>query len=156
MLGYHLAATLDPKRRKFVIAGYDSTEGAGRVWVYDIGTGSNYQLQQSSTTGGASLIRAEYPGLEYDPATDRIVAWAEEGGRNVVYSLNLDTRTWTATTLTGGPEPVAGRGTHGRWRYSPKSGVFVLANKVDHNVYTVRLSQEGAKRPNPPANVTVQ
>jgi len=153
-LGYHLAATIDPRRRLFVIVGYDTSSGGGRVHTYSIAAGSNYSMQTLSTTGGSGLIGELYPGLAYDPVLDRIVAWGE-GTRNVVYQLNPDTRAWTATTFTGGPTPV-GNGTHGRFRYSPDDGVFVLVNRVDDNAYIVRLSSQTAAAPNAPGNLVVQ
>jgi hypothetical protein len=153
-IGYHLDATIDPVRRKFVIVGYDNIRGAGRVWSVDIASGSTYDLKEVVTSGGGSLIGNIYPGVEYDPSSDRIVAWGEDTP-NVVYSLNLDTKQWATTTYSGGPAPT-GNGTHGRWRYSPASNAFVLANKVDDNVYMVRLSTTAAKRPNAPTDVTAQ
>ncbi len=153
-LGYHLAATIDPKRKKFIIMGYDSVQGGGRVWSYDIGPGSNYQIQQVNTTGGNGIVGESYPGIEYDPVTDRILGW-DTGDRNAVYSLNLDTRQWTVTSYSGGPAPV-GNGTHGRFRYSPASGVFVLVNSIDDNVRILRHSNAPAVRPNPPSNVSAQ
>jgi hypothetical protein len=153
-LGYHLAATLDPKRRQFVIVGYDSASGGGRVHTYSIAAGSTYRMTSVSTTGGGPVVGAEYPGLEYDPVSDRIVAWTGES-RNNVYSLNLDSRQWTATALSGSPNPLA-NGVHSRFRYSPTSGVFVSVNDVDDNIYILRLSATTAPRPNAPTNVNVQ
>lgn len=152
-LGYHLAATIDPKRRLFIIVGYDTSSGGGRVHAYSIATGSTYAMQTLSTTGGSGLIGELYPGLDYDPVADRLVAWGE-GTRNVVYQLNVDTRVWSATTFTGGPTP-AGNGTHGRFRYSPVSGVYVLVNRVDDNAYILRLSNQVAAAPNAPGNLQV-
>jgi hypothetical protein len=140
-IGWHSAATIDPKRKKFVIAGYDDGVGGGAVYAIDIAPGGAYVMSQVSTTGATALASSSFPGLEYDPVTDRIVAWGEDS-RNVIYSLNLDTNTWTSQTYSGGPTPV-GNGVHGRWRYSRQSGVFVLINSVDDNVFTLRLSPPG-------------
>lgn len=151
-LGYHMVATIDPKRRLFVMVGYDN--GTGRVHTYSIANGSNYTMQTLSTSGGSGLIGQVYPGVEYDPVLDRLVAWGE-GSRNVIYQLNLDTRAWTTTTFTNGPAP-SGNGTHGRLRYSPASGVYVLVNRVDDNAVIVRLSGQVVAPPNSPASLTVQ
>lgn len=153
-IGYHLNATIDPVRRKFVMVGYDSIQGAGRVWAIDLTAGSTYQRTALSTTGGGGIISTDYPGLEYDPIADRLVAWGQDSP-TVIYSLNLDTRQWTTTTYAGNPAPV-GQGTHGRWRYSAASGVFVLANSVDANVYFVRMSTGTISRPNPPTMLSAQ
>jgi hypothetical protein len=137
-IGYNLNATIDPKRKKFIMVGYDSVQAAGRVWSVDISAGSGYTLTEVKTTGGDTVINTGYPGVDYDPKTDRLVAWSEKSP-NVVYSLNLDTDTWTTSTFSGGPTPV-GNGTSGRWRYSAKSDLFVLENSVDSNLSIFRLS----------------
>jgi hypothetical protein len=147
-IGWHSAATIDPKRKKFIIAGYDDGVSAGAVYSIDITPGGNYTMTQLSTTGATALANSEFPGLEYDPVSDRIVAWTGDS-RNVVYSLNLDTNTWTSQTYAGGPAPV-GNGVHGRWRYSRTSGVFVLVNSVDDNAYALRLSPPGPQDTVPP------
>jgi hypothetical protein len=136
-IGYHMMATIDPKRKLFVIVGYDTSSGGGRVHTYNIGSGAA-TLSTWSTTGGSGIVGQTYPGLEYDPVRDRVVAW---NGGNTVYSLNLDTRAWTTTTMTGAPSAPsqAGDGTHGRWRYSPASDVFVLVNEYNQNAYTFRM-----------------
>lgn len=151
--GYHMNATIDPKRRKFVIVGWDREANAGRVYEYDIGSGSNYLVRQIQTSGGSTVVRTYYPGIDYDPVSDRIVAWSEDSP-NLVYSLDLDSRTWTSQSFAGGPTP-AGNGTHGRWKYSAESGVFVLVNRVDQNVRVLRLGAPAAK-PNPPTQFGVQ
>jgi hypothetical protein len=137
-LGYHMMATIDPKRRQFIIMGYDSSAGGGRVYAYDIGPNATGRMVQWSTTGATNMVSESYPGLEYDPVRDRVVAW---NGGNSVYSLNPDTRQWTAVTASGGPstESQSGRGTHGRWRYSPASDVFVLVNESTQSARTFRM-----------------
>jgi hypothetical protein len=148
-IDYHLAATLDPVRKKFVVV------GMGRVYTHDISAGATASLQTLSTSGGGSVVGAAYPGVDYDPSTDRIVGWSGSD-RNNVYSLNLDTGQWTVSQFTGGPPAAAQNGTHGRWRYSAKSGVFALANKVGDNIYVMRLSGTPAPVPNPPTALAVQ
>jgi hypothetical protein len=152
-LGYHLAATIDPKRKRFVIVGWDSVQSAGAVYSYDISSSSTYQIKTLSTSGGGGLVDVIYPGLEYDPVLDRIVGWGEKAP-NTIYRLNLDTSQWTTTTFSGAPTP-SGRGTHGRWRYSPKTGAYVVANKVDDDVVLLRLAP-AAPGPNPPTNVKAE
>jgi hypothetical protein len=82
-------------------------------------------------------VSEAYPGLEYDPVRDRVVAW---NGGNTVYSLNPDTKEWTTVTAaTGSPGSESRDGTFGRWRYSPTDDVFVLINGPSQNGYTFRL-----------------
>ncbi len=151
-IGYHLNATIDPVRKKFIMVGFDSVAGGGRVWSVDIAPGSTYSLQQVATNGGSAIIGTLYPGVAYDPVADRIVGWSDNTP-NVVYSLNLDTRQWTATSASGGPTP-AGNGTHGRWRYSPTSNAFVLVNRVDDDVLIYRASTAGGGAPDTQAPST--
>jgi Big-like domain-containing protein len=146
-IDYHMSATIDPVRKKFVIV------GAGSVQTYSIAAGSAYARQTLNTTGGSAVVSSDYPGLEYDPVTDRIVCW---NGGNTVYSLNLDNSQWTASTFSGGPGALTynGTGTFGRWRYSPASGVFVVVNGTNKDAFAFRLSSGGGSPPPPPADTT--
>lgn len=151
-LGYHSTGTVDTKRRRFYIVGYNTSIDAGQVHYYDIGPSSTYRLQTVSTTGGASVINSSYPGLEYDPVTDRVIAW---NGGDTVYALDPSTHVWSSFTYTGGPGPAnpwSNTGTLGRWRYAPFYNVFVVVNDVNQDVYTMRISGPGA--PPPPPDTT--
>jgi hypothetical protein len=151
-VGYSQVATIDPVRKKFVMVGYDTEVGSGRVYSYDIGPGSSYVKQTLSTSGGSGIIGTQYPGLDFDPVSGRIVTW---NGGDTVYSLNLDTNQWTTVTYSGGPgaaSPTQGRGTHGRWRYSPASNAFILVNNTNQDAYAFRLTS-GSGSP-PPADTT--
>jgi Bacterial Ig domain len=137
----HLTATIDPKRKKFVIL------GATQAWIYDI-SGSTFTLQALSTTGGSAIINSDFPGLAYDPQQDRIVAWS--GGNNV-YELNLDTNMWSSVSFAGGP--AAGpMGVFGHWQYSPASDVYVTINSADADAYLLRLNPSP---PPPPPTVSM-
>jgi hypothetical protein len=120
-----------------VIVGFDNNSNAGRVYTYDI-SGTNATLTTLSTSGAPNIVSSSNPGLAYDPASRRIVAW---NGGDSVYSLDPDTRVWTTTTFSGGPGGVSntGHGTFGRWRYSPVTKVFVLLNDTGQNGFTFRL-----------------
>jgi hypothetical protein len=140
--GHTMTATIDPARKKFVMVGRDVADNIGKVFVYDIGPGSSYARQTLPTTGGGAIFGGPgYPGVDYDPARDRIVAW---NGGDIVYSLNLNTNLWTAETFPGGPGALAYGdgccGTYGRWRYSVKSGIFVVVNGTNHDAYALRLA----------------
>jgi hypothetical protein len=145
-IDYHMTGVIDPKRKKFVII------GGGQAWIHDI-SGRSYNAQTLRTTGGSTIINSGYPGLAYDPVTDRIVAW---NGGNTVYSLNLDRKAWTATTYPGGPGSAFRSGTYKRWSYSPTSGVFVVLNSVDSGAYTFRLTSGSPDTdpPVPPSKLT--
>jgi len=138
---YHLCATVDPKRKKFVMI------GSGQCYVYDISATSTYAFQTLSTTGGSGIVGSSMPGIAYDPVRDRIVGW---NGGNTVYSLNMDTKQWTSDTYTGGPGSANTVGIYGRWDYSPALDCFVLVNTTAQNAYAFRFPGSGAsvnKRP---------
>jgi hypothetical protein len=153
-LGWDMSATYDPKRKKFLIVGFNNANSAGAVYTYTVGAPNSANIQTFSTSGGSTIVNSMGPGLEYDPVSDRIIGWTEKTP-NVIYSLNMDTGVWTTTTYSGGPAPT-GNGTYGRLRFSAESGVFVLMNKVDDNVKVLRLSNTPVVKPNPPSNVTAQ
>lgn len=133
-IGYHSTAVIDPIRKKFVIV------GAGKVHVYDIARPGGLMgpsRKVLSTKGGDPIVKSIYPGLAYDRVTDRIVAW---NGGDTVYSLDLETATWTPISAPGGPGPAMRNGTFKRWSYSPASGVFVVVNAMTSNAFTFRLT----------------
>jgi hypothetical protein len=139
-VGWSMSATIDPKRKLFILIGQDEdgAGGAGRVYVYDISSTTTGVRSTWSTTGATNIVSQAGPGLAYDPVHDRIVGW---NGGSTVYSLNMDTKQWTSVSATGGPSggSALGNGTYGRWRYSPTSGAFVLVNETSQNGYTFRL-----------------
>jgi len=141
-IDYHLSATLDPKRKKFVII------GAGSVYLYDISPGSTYARTTLSTSGGAAIVSSGYPGLAYDPVQDRIVAW---NGGDTVYSLNLDTGLWSVATYTGGPGAAVPPGTYDRWSYVPALDAYILVNMSGQDAYTFRFSTSPLPPPTAPA-----
>jgi len=151
--GYHLAATIDPVRKRFLLIGRDSSVGAGRVYSFDITPGGSYAVTTLNTTGGDALISSEYPGIDYDPDTDRIVGW---NGGNTVYSLDLSTNQWTPYTFPNGPGVASqsAHGTHGRWRYAPQERAFVLVNETDQDAFILRLGSGGGTPDTSPPNAS--
>jgi hypothetical protein len=141
-IDYHMTAVIDPVRRKFVVV------GAGQVYTYDLGRRNMFFDRQTlATKGGDPIVNSVYPGLAYDPTSDRILAW---NGGDTVYSLNLDSKTWTAMTYPGGPGEAPRNGTFKRWSYSHTSGVFVLVNRMNQNTYLFRPAQ-GSASPGAPS-----
>lgn len=144
-IDYHLSAVIDPVRKKFVMI------GGGQAWLYDIANGSAYVRQPLTAPGAAAIVNSVYPGLAYDPVSDRIVAW---NGGDTVYSLNLDTNTWTSLTFPNGPGAAIDTGTYKRWSYSAAHGVFVVINRMDDNAYVLRLNSAAAGPPGAPTGVS--
>lgn len=150
LIFYEFNGVIDPVRKKmFVFGGGDHS-------VFDISGNGSYDRQTFNSTGGSAVENAKYPGLAYDPVTDRIVSWV---GGDSVYSLDVDTATWTQITYPGGPGPADQHGSMGRWNYSPALGVFVIVNSTTQNAYTLRLSNgtpppADTQAPSIPTNLT--
>jgi len=104
------------------------TEGGGEFTNAAAVAGHDEQLIH---TGGAAIIEATGPGVDYDPKADALVAWA--GG--APWRLDLESKTWIELSADGAP--VAAQesgGTYGRWRYVPRVNAFLLVNDVDQDV----------------------
>jgi hypothetical protein len=138
---YHATTALDPQRRKMVFV------GNGDQQLVDLNNPAADPVKLNAS-GGAAIVDGNGPGLEYDPASDRIVGWV--GGASV-YALNLDSRTWTllppAATNTVVPTAGNAQGTYGRFRYIPSKNVFIVVNSIDENVYFYKLSTGGGIAP---------
>jgi hypothetical protein len=132
-MDYHLSGVIDPGRKLFFMMG-----GTGQLWAVDIRVGSRHVAQDWSrkVQGCEPLLHAPYPGLAYEPIRKRIVGWA---GGGAVYLFDPDARACTAKTYQGGPGPAMSNGTHGRFRYFPDLGVFVVVNDWKQDAFTLRL-----------------
>jgi hypothetical protein len=146
-IDYHMTGVIDPKRKIFFIMGGADAKGGG-LKAISVASGSNYTMNDWTSPALSScgpLLRANSPGLAYDPAEDRIVGWPNFG--DAVYLFNPDTKSCTVETFVGGPpnsshqgSPHTTNGTNGRFRYFAAKGVFVLANEASSNVYLLRLT----------------
>jgi len=132
--GFDPARTMvmDPVRRRLFVI------GAGIVFSFDVSRSSPGR-QDMDTTGGEPIVRAQGPGLAYDPVADRIVGWAGGGD---VYSLDVKARKWTRhpTVSARVPGPAPRQGTFGRWQYIPSKNLFIGVNDIDENVWLYRLA----------------
>jgi hypothetical protein len=133
-LNFSMNGVFDPKRKLFLVM------GNGDQHLFNMNAGGGYQVFNS--TGAPSLVAHQGPGLAYDPVTDRIVGWATG---DTVYTLNMDTRVWTAQAYAGGPYGCS-RGTYGRFEYVPALDAFVTYhtktrdgyNAPEANAYVLR------------------
>lgn len=119
---YYLTSAVDPKRGLWIVV------GNGNVFAVDVRSGAPVR-QTWKTTGGDAFIKKGNVGLDYDPVRDRIVGWA--GG--AVYSLDLETKVWTAVDAPGAPAPTP-NGIYGRWRYVPGVDAFVVVTSASEDV----------------------
>jgi len=149
MNGYATAA-IDPTRRLMVAVGNDA------VLAWDLTAPG--EKSDPNTTGGASIVGAQAPGLAFDPPTRTFVGW---NGGATVYKLDPTTWAWTRVDPAPGntviPTSKAQWGTYGRFQYSPTSNVFVVVNSVDQDVYIYRLTPgSGAPVPSSPTALTAR
>jgi hypothetical protein len=120
----------------------------GRRLYFCIGNGvfgkvslsAPYSSTALTGTGCSALVSSSGPGFAYDPVQKLMVGWA---GGNTAYLYNPDTDSCSAVTYSGGPTVIQSNGTYGRFNYSPTLGVFVVANSIDTNAYSLRLTQSG-------------
>ena len=144
-----LTAALDYKRRKFIQI------GRGYSFIWDISQ-AKPSREILVTTGQTEILGCDAPGVDYDPVSDRIVAWCN--GQDV-YTLNLDDLVWEKHIATGTVDPGDPytksnyHGTFGRFRYVPSKNVFVLVSDIDKNVYVYKLSP-GSGAPTVPQNLS--
>lgn len=125
---YYQTAALDTKRGMLVQI------GSGAVTAYDVRKLKPVR-EEWKTTGGGPVVEAGNPGAEYDPVSDRIVAWT--GGS--AYSLNPETKAWSAMSSSGAPKPGP-NGIYGRWRYVPGRNVFAAVTSIDEDVHFFKAS----------------
>jgi hypothetical protein len=134
-------AAIDPVRRLLVTIGQSYDFRTGTIEVIDLNGGNNYRKRALATTGYTSeIVNKRAPGFVFDPSyvdsgtgrTGRFVAWS--GGR-YVYTLNMDTATWTRHDPTNSVDPgnAVPLGTYGRFQYVPYPyNGYVVVNNVEN------------------------
>jgi hypothetical protein len=133
---------IDTNRHQLVIVGND------QILAWDLNAPDAAPITPV-TSGDNTMEAAIAPGFQYDPVSDKLVAW--DGGADV-YLLDPATWVWTkispATTNTVVPTSKEPNGTYGRFRYIPSKNVFIAVNRTSENVYLFRLtSGTGASIP---------
>jgi hypothetical protein len=130
---YYTTVEVDPVRR--LVWGI----GEEAQWVLDISGSDPVNVTMLNTGGSQTIVNCKAPGLAYDPVSDKLVGWATGPD---IYSLDLDTKTWTRHTATNSvnPGPPSKNYTFGRFRYVPDYNVFVVVNHVDSNVFLYKLT----------------
>ncbi len=142
----YATGAVDPKRQKFFAMGPEYQSTAPQIYMIDLtGAGSYASVNiTSQVTGCNGLASAQYPGLVYDYALDRIVGWPNQG--NTVYIFDPDSLTCTTQTYANGPVNTPDsntQGTFGRFQYFPALDAFAVVNAADDNAYILRLSSSG-------------
>ena len=143
---YYFTAAIDPNKKKCVVI------GNGEAYVFDISNTSNVQLQKLNTTGNKAPQNADSPGFDYDPVSQKFVAW---NSGSSLYFLDIDTGVWEEVEMGGdNPGSPASRGTFGRFRYVPSLNGVVVVNSVGKNVFFGKIGTI-TKRPVTPLNIKI-
>jgi len=140
-------AAIDPVGNRFYVL------GSGRLWYYDLNRLVSLTRRRADSFGDTGIERRHAPGLEYDPARRRLVAW--DGGRSV-WSLDPVALEWLRHTGAEGPAPermgvrggrrrLKSNGVFGRWRYLPEFDVFIGVNGAHDNVWVYRMPDLGVE-----------
>ncbi len=152
----YMTAAIDPDRRKLVMLGGTKWgSNTPKTAVYDISNPEDVTGGIVNTSGATEIEDSDAAGFEFDPVSDRFVAW--KGGEQV-YTLAADTLTWSrmapAVTNIVTPSMPEERGTYGRFRYMPSKNLFVVVNDMEQNVFVYKLSGgAGSARPFPSLNL---
>lgn len=142
----YMTSVIDPVRRLFISVGTGYNTPSRNPYVYNIAL-SNPPVVQQPTSGNGDMNSSVYPGLVFDPVSDRVIGW--DGGGSV-YSLNTTTWVWTkinpnpASPIPPGPTV---HGTFGRFAYIPSKNAFIVVNRIDQNVWIYKLSAGGGPPP---------
>ena len=78
--------------------------------------------EQLIETGGAAVIQAADPGLDYDARADQLVSWTGQA----LWVLDPATKIWSQKPAAGGPVQAGGASIYGRFRYIEALNVFIL------------------------------
>jgi len=153
----YMTMAIDPVRRKLVMLGGTKwMNKTPKTVVYDITDPAAVTGGVAVTTGATEIEGSDAAGFEFDPVSDRFVAWK---GGDQVYTLASDTLEWSrmapaATNLITPSAPIK-NGTYGRFRYVPSKNVFVVVNDMTQNMFVYKLSGgSGSTRPFPSLDLT--
>lgn len=142
---FYRTAAIDPNRRKMVVLG-GLSGGSPETVIYDISNANAVTGGVVVTNGATEIENSNAAGFEFDPVSDRFVAW---NGGNQVYTFKLDDLEWSrvepAITNLITPSIPANRATYGRFRYVPSKNLFVLVNHMQQNVFIYKLSAGSGK-----------
>ena len=125
------------RRRNQLYALVLQPNGSHVLRRFELGDSTRLQAQPSYTqlspSGSAPTQIGSRPGFVYADDLDRFYAW---GGGRTMSIFDPSSQTWTQITASG-DDPGAQQtwGTYGRFRWSPRRGVFVLVNSTSQDVF---------------------
>lgn len=151
--GTRFTAAIDPIHHKLVAI------GGNEMWAWDLDkpdANGFIPFHSITSTGAKEMVSVIGPGLEWDPITQKIIAW--HGGSDV-YSLDTTTWVWSkisaASNNTVTPPPGNSNGTWGRFRYMPAYNAFIAVNQTSENVFVYKLTDAAGTAQPPKADVKI-
>ena len=119
------AAVIVPNKNMFFIL------SSAIFYAYDI---ANNSFQDWTLPAAQATAMGKCTGLEYDPKAEQLLALDNLG----IWSLDLNTKIWTAKNKTGIPSNLGADGPFGRWRYLPEYNVFMLVSSAKKMCYSIK------------------
>ncbi len=146
------AGKVDPVRDLFV---FIDSRGTGRMFAIPLSAPTT-PMVELTTTGDTEIQSQSAIGFEWEPVSERFVAWSAGAD---VYVLTPPAGDWrTAAWAWSRVSPDAGNtvvptansnGTYGRFRYAATVNAFLLVSEYDGPVWAYRLSPGAGTGPNP-------
>ncbi len=139
-------AVINPLERR--IYEFNTTNGINlRRWDIPNEPISAIGYAEMQTGGDPTMKTADDPGIAFDTAAGKIVAY--NGGTDV-FSFDTGNNTWTRqpaanTNVINPGSSTAEGGIFGRFQYSRKYNIYVYVDNVDSNVFLYRLAEEPVK-----------
>lgn len=147
------AGVVDPIRDLYLFLDARGTE---RLYAIPLDA-PNSGLIELSTTGNTEIQGQSQLGLEWEPISERFVAWDDGADVYVLTPPEGDWRTedwlWARVPPEADNTVVPERGmngTYSRFRYAPSVNAFVVVSAVDSPVWAYRLSPGSGTGPTPP------
>jgi hypothetical protein len=132
------SAVVDPIRKKFYLIG----SGVG-FYSADLTQATPSIASIVTPTGCSTLAGAGYPGLEYDPVQDKIIALLGDGPNVTIFDPVA--MSCTVQTYSSGPPALSAMaggqsGVFGHFRYFPTLGVFAYYQDTTQNGWVLRMT----------------
>jgi len=144
-------ACFDMRRRRYVMAGWNSAFGGGNLYYYDLLSTPTFSTRKTQPLAAPFIgfsVAAEAPGILYDQVRDVYIIWLGYSGddgnghllntgaaSNAVWSVDPDTFAVTKIQFTGDTVPISQGATWTRFIYNVQNDVYLLFNDWRQNCY---------------------
>jgi hypothetical protein len=133
---YYCGAAIDPDRARMLLVGSYSGDTAPQVMTL---SGASVPVTFGGV-GPAALTKGGYPGVVYDEANDRFLAFLNEGTSIRVYRIHPETWIVEEIAMAGVPPAARDSAILNAVQYVPELRGIVIANSYNGNVFFARVS----------------